>query len=567
MLLPLLAGGATLDAGVESRVVTLVVLDGDTRHPTPARVEVRDRQGRFYVAEDALRVGGDCKNHETPVARLPLADTLAALQTRVTNPFARSEEFYTTGRSRLALPPGFYDVTASKGPEYRVATRRIAVDPAGPVEIEVPLARWANLPRQGWYSADHHMHIRRTSPELNPHIAKWMQAEDIHVATLLQFGTSERFHGAPQYEFGEAGIYREGDYLLAAGQENPRTSLLGHAIVLGGRSPIHVTDDYLVYQRFWDEAKRQGALSGFAHGHTNGKAVRAGLAVNLPSGLLSFLEVLQFGTGDYQTYYDILNAGLRLTPIAGSDYPCATAWVPGWERFYTKIRGPLTYRSWLDALRAGRTFVTNGPLLRFAVGGKDIGESLMLARPGRVRVEGSVLFDPERDDVEALELVENGRVLRRFGREAGKGEIHFRAADHDVREASWLALRVLGKKVAAFQLDRRPLGQDPLGLDPRFRTFTMAHTAPVFVTIRGRPGQGQHPRAQELAAAWLARLEAIQQALGNDETFGRLAYKDGVGDPLPALQKSRTGLLGAVELAKRYFEERARHGARASPPH
>src|SRR5207249_561661 len=105
--------------------------------------------------------------------------------------------------------------------------------------------------------------------------------------------------------------------------------------------------------------------------------------------LLSMVEVLQNERGVYQTWYDTLNLGFRLTPIAGTDHPCGmTAQVPpGRERFYTRVEGPLTYDSWLEGIRRGRTFVTNGPLLEFSVNGKAPGEEVLLKEAGRVLVE------------------------------------------------------------------------------------------------------------------------------------------------------------------------------------
>jgi hypothetical protein len=70
----------------------------------------------------------------------------------------------------------------------------------------VKLTRWIYMPEQGWYSADDHLHIARPIKELNAFISKWMQAEDIHVANLLQWGLEKRFHNALQYAFGVSGM-------------------------------------------------------------------------------------------------------------------------------------------------------------------------------------------------------------------------------------------------------------------------------------------------------------------------------------------------------------------------
>jgi len=40
-------------------VLTLSIVDETTELPTPARVEVLDKDGKGYVAEDALLIGGD----------------------------------------------------------------------------------------------------------------------------------------------------------------------------------------------------------------------------------------------------------------------------------------------------------------------------------------------------------------------------------------------------------------------------------------------------------------------------------------------------------------------------
>ena len=40
-------------------VLTLSIVDETTGQPTPARVEVLDKDGKAYVAEDAMLIGGD----------------------------------------------------------------------------------------------------------------------------------------------------------------------------------------------------------------------------------------------------------------------------------------------------------------------------------------------------------------------------------------------------------------------------------------------------------------------------------------------------------------------------
>jgi hypothetical protein len=84
----------------------------------------------------------------------------------------------------------------------------------------------------------------------------------------------------------------------------------------------------------------------------------------------------------------------------------------------------LTYEAWWENLRAGRVFVTNGPLLRASVDDmlpghvfqQDVGESLSLAI-------GLTLWT--RDKIDYLEVIKNGQVehevrLEQWARSGGR---------------------------------------------------------------------------------------------------------------------------------------------------
>ena len=404
------------------------------------------------------------------------------------------------------------------------------------------------MAEKGWYSADGHLHITRPVQGLNPYISKMMQAEDVYVSNLLQFGLAGRFHNSIQYAHGQKGIYAEGEYILATGQENPRTHFLGHVITLGAKSPINFPDAYLIYRLFFEEVQRQGGLSGFAHFGTR-LGGPYGLGIVVPHDLLGFLEVLQFNRPDYSIWYDILNLGFKVTPTAGSDYPCADASIPGRERFYTKIEGTLSYDSWLEGVRAGKTFVTNGPILEFRVNDVDMGEELSIDGPGTLTVAGSVIFDRTRDDVERLELIENGRVVRSFPRTDDSGELSF-CIQHTVQETAWLALRASGTKVG--EVSRSSVYRP-------FEPTSAAHTAPVHVALDGSPALAQQPRALDIMRTWLARLEDLEARL-SEEKIGTLAKRLEESQldltKEDALRRDRVALLEEIRKAKEFFSPR-----------
>jgi hypothetical protein len=461
----------------------------------------------------------------------------------VVHPNTGNEQFYSGGVSIVTAPPGDYQLKVFKGLEYRVATQQVRIEAGRATEAKVVLQRWSNLPKQGWYGSDSHLHIGRPLKELNTYISKWMQAEDIHVANLLQWGNSKRFHNTIQYAHGPDSLYHDGDYWLASGQENPRTHFLGHTLTLGARTPIDYRDDYLNYKKVWDESRRQEALSGYCH-YAITRGAEDGLAIDLLDNLLSVIEVAQFNRGVYQVWYDCLNLGFRIAPIAGTDYPCVAS-LPGQERFYTRVEGPLGYPSWLEGVRRGRTFVTNGPMLSFNVNGKPIGDEVSLKKAGLVTVEASVRFDPERDDVTQLDIIENGTILRSFSREGKAAEIRCQFR-HEVSETSWLAARASGiKRGVPF---------------PRLRNVenALAHSAAIYVTVIDMPALGSQRRAQLVAAAWLERLDGLEKQLAEDRLPALAKWPLGDGVDLDDLRKQRSNLLQRIQLAKKRFQERLR---------
>ncbi len=570
MAAALLCGAVAACAPTGGRV-ELAVVDGATGEPTPARVEILDESGAAHVPEGALRVAGDCgwlpvHNWLPPVARFQMWRALAA---PVANPFTGTTQFYVDRPIELALAPGRYRVRAFKGMEHRVAAREIEVALGGIVDLPIPLERWIDLSAEGWHGADDHLHIARPHPRFDRLIAKWMQAEDLDVANLLQMGLAQELYITPQHGFGEPSVFKLGGVFVAGGQENPRTHVLGHAITLGAGRWIDFPETYLDYGRFWGEARRLGGINGFAHWGLGG--ADEGIAAWAPERLLDFLEVLGFGFPYYGTWYDLLDLGIRIAPTAGTDYPCAPS-LPGRERFYTRLEGPLAYRAWLEAVAAGRTFVTNGPALELTVDGAGIGDELRLAAPGEVEIVARARFDPERDDVARLELVRAGEVVASAVERPRQGEILLET-QLAVGESTWVALRASGAKLGETPVagiehleaaltflerataDRILRGPDralPSNGDPR---PSAAHTAPVWIAVPGTPPIEQQPAAAEAAERFLALLADLEARFA-DVRIGELAGFPGRGDGVEPedLEAGRPAVLDAVARARAHYE-------------
>ena len=378
-----------------------------------------------------------------------------------------------------------------------------------------------------------------------------LQAEDLHVGNLLQMGKVRNFTISPQHAHGPDSYYQEGNYILATGQENPRTHFLGHTITLGARTAINNTEKYLIYRLVWEEAARQGALNGFAHANWPDGGLlppQDGMAVILPHDLLHFMEVLQFNRSGYTAWYSVLALGFRVAPTAGTDYPCADQTLPGHERFYTRVDGDFTYANWLDGVRNRRTFVTTGPMGEFSINGQDIGSDVVLDEPGTVNVRGQVTFDPQRDDISVVELVHNGVVLDRFSPIGDAASVSF-STQLRVEESSWFALRAYGETLLE-NTDVSPFHMS--SFDPP----TNLHTAPIWVTIRNRSPIEQSAQAKTVAQAWLARLENMEQVLAPEnmeQLAASLAAPDFDAVPRATLFNNREDLLREIQTAKQFF--------------
>ena len=535
-------------AGENAGRLTLKIVDAKTEIETSARLEVIDSHGNYYVAGDALLAGGDCNLSNALGDRdYDLKASLSKLRKKIFNRYTDSTQFYSTGESTVKNILGNTTVTIKvfKGPEFEVEVADVFIPEGGVVNKTIVLKRWADMPEKGWYSSDDHLHIARSVKELNPFVSRLMQAEDIHVGNLLQMGKADYVSIAPQYAYGVEGLYQEHQHILASGQENPRTHILGHAITLGANEFLHLPEHYIIYRLLWQQAVDQGAINGAAH-WGSGVGAKFGLPVLLPHHLMHFMEVINHNYSDYQTWYEVLNLGFRVTPTAGTDYPCGGE-IPGRERFYTKVEGELSYAQWLEGVRKGRTFVTTGPLIEFSINGKGMGADIHLESSGSVQVEGRVRFNTDTDNLAGLELVENGNVIRSFPRLSDKGEISF-SIDHHVTKNSWLALRGF---------------TDSPSLDVVFNEghISMVHSGVIYISLKDAPPITDSDHSKAIARTWLSRLIDLEKRLEESSIeylvkqfmFASTAEYDAV--PERIVVNNRDALLNEVREAKVFFSK------------
>ncbi len=197
-----------------------------------------------------------------------------------------------------------------------------------------------------------------------------------------------------------------------------------------------------MYHKILKAYQEQGGFTGYAHVDRVWFNDEGGLALNVPMGVIDFLEILQLGEMQTKLWYDYLNLGFKLLPIAGSDFPYLDH--PGSVRSYVNIEGTFSPESWFKGFKAGRTFVTNGPMLSFSVNNQPIGSTIKIDKNEKITIKAEVKIDTIIDALDYLELVVNGEVVKKIDA-IEKGFIFL---DHvlKIEKGSWLAIRAFGKK-------------------------------------------------------------------------------------------------------------------------
>jgi TolB protein len=473
----------------------VTVLDPADR-PTYARISVTGEDGRAY------------------------APTYAWMQ--ADDSFARSERsfeahyFHTNGAVLLDVPAGKVTVEVMKGFEYRFERRTVEVSKDERAGVVIKL-RPLNIPAEAhyrWVSGDVHVHMNYGGAYRNTpaNLVAQAAAENVSIVEDLIVNKEQRIPDI-EYFSDSADAASTPDTLLFHSQEF-HTSYWGHLGLLN-LMYLFLLPGYAAYPGtaaaslvptnadVADMAHAQYALVGYAHpfDSTPVPAKDATLTDELPVdvalGKVDYIEVLGFSDhkATAEVWHRLLNLGFHLPAAAGTDAMANFASLRGpvgLNRVYVNVaQGPLNIRDWLNSLKQGHTFATNGPLLGFRLGGKEVGDEIKLPA-GESKVKFTAWMR-SIVPIDHLELICNGQVVREFELSAD----HESADVEDtvsVSRSGWCLLRAWSEKPEYPILDLYPY----------------ATTSPIYVTVAGST-----PKATEDATyfiAWIGRLEEAVNA-------------------------------------------------------
>ena len=508
----------------------------------------------------ALRLGVRDENGAPTIASFTIRDGLGRLYP---NPAKRlapdlffQPQVYRENGATVLVPAGSYTVTASMGPEYHPQTKQVEVTSTGSNEVSFAMQRWIDPPKYHWYSGDHHVHAAGCSHYQNPtegvqpdDMVRQIQGEKLNVGAVLTWGPcyyyQKRFFSGKDHPLSRPNGLMHYDLEVSGFP----SSHAGHLVLLGLTNQDYPHCVRIEQWPTWDLpvlrwAKSQGALTGFAHSGW-GLAVKSREIPNyeVPSfdsiganeyivdvthpGAVDFISTMDTPyPWELNIWYHTLNVGFRTRISGETDFPCITDARVGQGRVYAKVDGPLSYSAWLDALRDGRSYVSDGRshLMDFSVNDVEVGTGASEVHLGgkgtvRARLKVAAYLHPTPEDADAIPSDRGSRfwmdsLNNRHGANTKEG-VHDREIDQtpywhierarigNTREVP-VELVMNGKPV-----DHKNIAADGTIRDLAFdvpversswlavRILGSSHTNPIFVLVNGKP-----IRASRESARW-----------------------------------------------------------------
>jgi len=443
----------------------------------------------------------------------------------------------------LDVPARPLTISCTRGMEFATVTTTVV--PAADEETVVLLepGRRYDGSAKGWYGADLHVHMNYSGDLVcTPHDAACMQlGEGLHVMNLVAGNLlGARIYDREAFEhFAGVDLPWSTDGQLGRWGVEFRNDLLGHFHAFGAVSPpvrYQTGHTGSAHPHDWppnatacEDLRERGATIGYTHpvlsplsdGTPAGAFVSPRsteareLVADAALGLVDSVDLL--GPNDPEgtavLYHHLLNCGLRLAATVGTDVFLSHSRSgffsnpPGWGRVYADLGDePLSAASWQRAVRAGRTFATNGPWLELHVDDDGPGAVVDVTSGSILRVRAHV----DGPGVETVVLVgPEGEIATSGGPDV---EMDFR-----VTKPGWVAA-----------VARGPRHLDVLG------PTVFAHTSPVYIDLQGR--RVGRPESARWCLDWLDRVE-------------RLAAEHGTFADDAQLHD----LVGVLDRARRYY--------------
>jgi len=490
------------------------LFDSESGEPTEARIYLKASDGKAYTPPDA---------YHRVAARAMFYDF-----------------FHADGRFVVDVPVGTVSIEAMKGFERLPMQKEVEVKAGEVTQVRFDLKRFTNMKAKGWYSGSDHVHMNyagnfHNTPE---NLLFMAAAEDLDVVGEKIANKDNRIFDH-QYFTGAYDQERSTSERLISFGEEYRPPWWGHVNFINltkhlispfttGYEGTAIESLYPSNTDMFRVGKKQGALTGYVHPYsrdpsTVGYAVARGFPVDVALGTVDYIEVMtsaMHARFTSRVLHRILNCGFKITFSGGEDSITNLHRTPaiGSARVYSYLGDKLEWSRWVDAIKHGRTMITNGPLVELEVNGEMPGGEIHLPDEG-----GSVEIAARLDTafpVEKLELIFNGEVIESFP--VGEGRAANITKRIAVERSGWFTLRATTDQP----------------VHPIDDTHLHAETGAVYVYCGDRPIRSKEDA--EYFITWIDDLE--RQA--NEHKGWRS-------------ERERSHVLGQLEEARQVYRDRA----------
>jgi hypothetical protein len=247
------------------------------------------------------------------------------------------------------------------------------------------------------------------------------------------------------------------------------------------------------------KAKSQGAYTGYVHSQWSSgdplDGTLGGAKGFMVDAALATADAVEWSTSQtgFAPVYAVWNNGLRVALVGGEDSisNLQNTAIVGSVRTYVKIPGgKLSMHGWLQAMKNGHAFMSNGPLVELEVEGQIPGQTVDLSSGDNVTV---TVEATSLTPLEKAELVFNGEVVADLPLSADRRTVSFER-DFQPTHSGWYHVRVNGAGGEAF----------PMGIG-----YVQAVTNPVWIIMDGAPVRSSE--AADYGIAWIDKLQEMAE--------------------------------------------------------
>ena len=448
------------------------IIDASTQEKIDAKIHVLNAYGRFVHPSNALLKEGPG------------------------TPF-----FFSDGEFEVRVERGRIDILVERGTEYEPARIVVDASESGVSDVEIPINRWFYPQEDNWYPGNTHIHYDENETRPDDRLGVDSSVEGYNVTAVSVLDRRQLAYASNKYPIGVMNEFTTAHHVLDIGEENrhygdksPWGFGYGHVMFLNIRNLIQpVSRGHTLTAQFdpdfpplcfcCDEARDQGGIVIWCH---NGRGMEAPVAAAL--GKLDAFNLFDpfWMDPEYDLWYKLLNCGIKLPASTGTDwFVCSN------NRVYVNTEEEFTYESWIAGMKAGRTFITNGPAIDLRVNDKGMGSTVEFDGGGRLETEVSFR---SHYPVDAAEIVVNGAVVHRQEWDEPRREGVF-SWDTSMQNDGWIAARLWGNSRDSFDQS------------------IYAHSSPVYVSC------GPVPAGRADAARFF--LDSIDESLKWIDTVGR----------------------------------------------